>query len=409
MAEEQKTKALDIMPDYEGPKDLIVHDDSEFANLLDTAKFNHFWRLAKLFSSSQMVPERFQGDPCSTFIVLQMFPRLKVDPFMLLQKTYVVYGIPGIEGQLAIALINTRGPFTGSIQWRFEPSEEKPTKCVAYAKHKVTGETCQMTITMEMVKANGWWDKKDSKWPKMTAQMFRYRTAMWLGRAYCPEVLMGLYSVDELMDGGTGETIDVTPEPIEPEPPEQPQGPSLEYFLREFCSEREHEQMKAFLEDTAAVHKMSVLAIIAEATKSDSNLDQFLATFDAWAEKQPPPRSKTQPEPAKAAPQPDSGQGSAAPEPTESEAGPPPEPPQSKDKPPEDDENALRALMAKKGVDQLYQRQFPELSVDDIIKALADMDGGELKAATRKKLIASLSKQPVDCTLVTKALENKTK
>jgi len=49
----------------------------------------------------------------------------------------------------------------------------------------------------------GWWTKKGSLWPGITDLMLKYRSAMWLIRTNCPEVLMGIRSKEEIddMDG----------------------------------------------------------------------------------------------------------------------------------------------------------------------------------------------------------------
>jgi hypothetical protein len=51
-----------------------------------------------------------------------------------------------------------------------------------------------------MVKAENWLDKAGSKWKTMPEQMFKYRCAAFFARTYCPEVLNGLQTVEELRD-----------------------------------------------------------------------------------------------------------------------------------------------------------------------------------------------------------------
>lgn len=203
MANKPETQNLPAQADPQVA--LPVVDDSDFANLLDTARFNHLWRVATVFSQSQLVPEHFVGKPANCFVALQMALRLGIDPMMFMQKSYVIAGKPSVEAQLVIALINARGPFTGPIQWRFEGEGDK-RQCTAYATHKATGKVCEVTLTKQTVKDEGWLSKPGSKWKTMEDQMFRYRTATWLGNVYCPEVKFGLPTVDELMDSNVVET-----------------------------------------------------------------------------------------------------------------------------------------------------------------------------------------------------------
>lgn len=203
----------------------IVHDESDFAMLLDSAKFNQAWRAATMFSKSKLVPATFQGAPESCFVAMHMAVRLNLDPMMVMQKTYIVHGRPGMEAQLVIALVNARGPFKGPIQWEVTGQGDN-RQWTAYAIHRGTGERCEATVTWDMVKQEGWNKDKEyksgsgvqkSKWNTIPDLMGRYRSATFLARLFCPEVIMGLSTVDELQDL---DIIDVTPEPIISEPKE---------------------------------------------------------------------------------------------------------------------------------------------------------------------------------------------
>jgi hypothetical protein len=72
--------------------------------------------------------------------------------------------------------------------------------CFAYATSK-DGTLCKgPVVTMEMAKAEGWIDKNGSKWKTMPEVMIRYRAASFFGKQYCPEILMGLQSTEEVID-----------------------------------------------------------------------------------------------------------------------------------------------------------------------------------------------------------------
>ena len=157
------------------------------------------WRCAKAFAASELVPAHFRGKPENAFIAYQLALRMEIDPFMLMQNLYVVHGRPGLEAKLVIALVNSKGPFTGPIQWKLE-GEGDARRCTAYATHQVTGERCEAEVSMAMAHAEGWVNKTGSKWRTMPDVMLRYRSAAFLARFYCPEVLMGMSTADELPD-----------------------------------------------------------------------------------------------------------------------------------------------------------------------------------------------------------------
>lgn len=195
---EQKGTALAV---NQSPRTapIVVHDDGQFSLLLDSDKFAQLQRIATMYATSTMVPTHYQKNIANCAIALQMSLRLNIDPFMFMQKTYIVQGKPGMEAQLAIALTNARGPFDGPIQWKFT-GEGDSRACTAFARHKVTGEVCEATVTWAMVEGEGWSKKSGSKWLTMPEMMFRYRSATFLARLYCPEVLMGMASADEIDD-----------------------------------------------------------------------------------------------------------------------------------------------------------------------------------------------------------------
>lgn len=168
---------------------------------LDKGAFEHIQRIARMFAESDMVPTAFKGKLPDCAIAVQLAFRLDIDPFALIQRMYVVHGRPGIEAQVVIALVNRRGPFTGPIQWAFTGQTGAESRaCTAFATVKATGERAEVTIDWKTVKAEGWLDKPGSKWRTMPDQMFRYRTATWLARLYCPDVIMGMHTADELAD-----------------------------------------------------------------------------------------------------------------------------------------------------------------------------------------------------------------
>lgn len=159
------------------------------------------WRLANMYAKSRLVPQQFQGKPEDCCIALQMAMRLRVDPFMFMQACYVVHGRPGVESKLAIALANNAGAFRDRIKFKLEGTGPNRT-CTAFAHDADTGERCEQTVSMAMAKAEGWISKQGSKWQTMPDLMLQYRSAMFLIRLHCPEVLMGMQTVEELADVG---------------------------------------------------------------------------------------------------------------------------------------------------------------------------------------------------------------
>jgi hypothetical protein len=174
--------------------------------LANPASFEHTWRVAKAFSMSQMVPPHFQGKPENCMVALLMAEQLEVNHLLALQNLTVIQGRPGFNAQFAIALANRRGPFNGPITWKSKGQGDS-LEVSAQAVIKATGEQVFVTVTMEMAKAEGW--TKNPKYRSIPEQMLRYRSATWLIRLYCPEVLLGFGTSEELEDASRGQAAPV--------------------------------------------------------------------------------------------------------------------------------------------------------------------------------------------------------
>lgn len=207
-ADQEPKNEVATQPKREPP---VVVDDGRFSNWLDTKRYEHIQRVAQAFNASSLVPDHFRGKSNlpNCIIAVQMAFRCGVDPMTFLQNCYIVHGRPGIEAKLAIALANSSGVFSSRIKWRFN-GEGRSRSCTAYATDRETGEVLETTVDWQMVEAEGWNKKSGSKWLTMPDIMFQYRSAMFLLRLYAPDVLLGMYSADELQDM---HTITVTPEP----------------------------------------------------------------------------------------------------------------------------------------------------------------------------------------------------
>lgn len=229
--------------------------------LLNLESFELSQRIAKMLSSSTLVPEQYRAtikvkngkddygntlyreEPnpnglSNCIIALNMSNRMGADPLMIMQNLYLIEGRPAWSSQFIMAAINTCGRFS-SLRFEFKDEGEKEVeyqetawvnrkKQVTTKSMKIQNWTCyawviekgsvnpdgtpvvlkSSVISMEMAIKEGWYQKNGSKWQTMPEQMLRYRAASFFGRVYAPELLMGLRSVEEEQD----RVIDVTPQ-----------------------------------------------------------------------------------------------------------------------------------------------------------------------------------------------------
>lgn len=168
--------------------------------LLNTKALNLLSRVASKFSNSEMVPDSYRGKPDNCFVACELAARMNVSPTLVMQNLYIVHGKPSWSGQACIALINGSGLFDADLEFVTAGTPGSADYC-CYAKTLRNGKEIRgTTITMQMAKDEGWSTKSGSKWRTMPEQMMKYRAAAFFARVYCPNVLMGFQTTDEIND-----------------------------------------------------------------------------------------------------------------------------------------------------------------------------------------------------------------
>lgn len=268
---------------------------------LDMDRFANAQRVATLLASSDLVPSHFQGKVANCVIALNLADRLGLDPFMCMQNIYVVHGRPGIEGKMAIALVEGTGRFS-PIKFKMvgsgktEKGVARPDSCVAYATELRTKEIVEgPPVTWEMAVAEGWTKpKKDqlSKWQTMPDLMFRYRAAMFFARVNCPGALLGLQTAEEIEDIEMVQTsagYEAGGAPFDVEQPDETEE-TLKQFEVSIPADTDTDMLDAFIAGIASRERCTADTVKIEAMKQPS---AFWGAFEKYVEKNkksdPPP------------------------------------------------------------------------------------------------------------------------
>lgn len=229
-------------------RDLILHADN----------LNAMLTVAKVMAlSKQAVPKHLRGNEGACLAVTMQAMRWNMDPFALAQKTYTVDPEAPIayEGQAIIAALNnspllaTRLAFSWDGQWerivgRFKEVESRkkdkdgqplldakgqPKKYIVPAWDferdeeglKVTvsatlvGETAPRVLELMMKQAR---TRNSPLWTEDPKQQLAYLAGRRWGRLHAPDVIMGVYTPDELQefespkDMGAADVVTVPPE-----------------------------------------------------------------------------------------------------------------------------------------------------------------------------------------------------
>ena len=163
-------------------------------------------RQATALSKSAFFPDTFKGDVASAMIVYDLASRMNISELEVSQNVYIIYGRPSFSTQFMVARLNQSGRIRGTLKTIISNDKQS---CYCTAIDNDTGEeVVGMTITMEMAKAEGWVNKKGSKWQTMPERMLRKRAQSFFIREFYPEVVFGMQSQEEIVDT---EVVEVAP------------------------------------------------------------------------------------------------------------------------------------------------------------------------------------------------------
>lgn len=195
-------------------KELTIQEQRELlANpaYLATQIFETQQRMAKMYTTSSIVPDTYRNNIGNCVIAIDMAQRMQANPLMVMQNLYIVHGNPSWSSKFLISCINSCGRFS-PLRYEFKGKEGgKDWACRAFAFEKSDVNHQEPLygdwITMQMAEKEGWTSKAGSKWMTMPGQMLRYRAAAFWQRVYAPEISMGFYTKEEVEDGAIG-TVD---------------------------------------------------------------------------------------------------------------------------------------------------------------------------------------------------------
>lgn len=200
---------------------MVVAEKNEVSTpFSSTENFQKIFDIGKMFASSQLVPQNYQGKPMDCTIAVDMANRMGVSPMMVMQNLYVVKGKPQWSGQACMSLIRGSGEFKNVRPVYTGEKDTDSWGCYIRAEDRITGEIVKGTeVTIKMAKDEGWYSKKDkygnetSKWQTMPEQMLAYRAAAFFSRVYIPNSLMGIAVEGEVEDISKPERVE-TDEPL---------------------------------------------------------------------------------------------------------------------------------------------------------------------------------------------------
>ncbi|PKM70861.1 MAG: hypothetical protein CVU92_11420 [Firmicutes bacterium HGW-Firmicutes-17] len=238
-------------------------------------EFSLALKMANALSSSTIVPKDYQGNIGNALIALEMSNRLGTSPLMVMQNLYIVNGRPAWSSQYIIAMINSSKKYKTELQYCFEGKGDS-LSCYAFVEDHAGHEVKGPTITMEMAKAEGWVGKTGSKWKTMPEVMIRYRAASFFGRLNCPDMIMGIYSTEEVVDGIVDYQVLDPEEAVKQEISQNANVQALDFTASEPVKKQEAEQDQVNENEPSEEEKQNILAAEQAEAEADYGQPNFL-------------------------------------------------------------------------------------------------------------------------------------
>jgi hypothetical protein len=193
-------EVVEDLPEAKGhPVDLVEYDPKNPVSIyMNGSVFQQVGLVARTMSQSELVPEHLRGKPADCFLIVAQAVRWGMDPFGVAQSCYVARGKVGYEGKLIAGLINSKLGKKLNYKYSGDGMQRK-----VVVTGTLRGETEPRSIDGTFEK----WHTRNKagtgvseQWKKAPDQMLAYRGAREWARRYMPEVVLGIYSDDEVKE-----------------------------------------------------------------------------------------------------------------------------------------------------------------------------------------------------------------
>ncbi|MBY0738168.1 recombinase RecT [Klebsiella sp. M581] len=173
-------------------------------------------RFATLMADSKAtVPVHLAGKPADCLAVTMQAAQWGMNPFAVAQKTHVVNGTLGYEAQLVNAVVSSSNLLATRLNYRWDgdwskvngKSDKSPSLTVTVSA-VLKGEAEPRELTISMAQAGV---RNSPLWEQDPRQQLAYLCVKRWARLHAPDVLLGVYTPDELQETAPRVERDITP------------------------------------------------------------------------------------------------------------------------------------------------------------------------------------------------------
>lgn len=175
-------------------------------------------RFATLMADSKAtVPAHLAGKPADCLAVTMQAAQWGMNPFAVAQKTHVVNGTLGYEAQLVNAVVSSSNLLATRLNYRWDgdwtkvngKTDKSPNLTVTVSA-VLKGEADARELTISMAQAGV---RNSPLWEQDPRQQLAYLCVKRWARLHAPDVLLGVYTPDELQETAPRVERDITPMP----------------------------------------------------------------------------------------------------------------------------------------------------------------------------------------------------
>ncbi|HCS5466563.1 RecT family recombinase [Escherichia coli] len=178
---------------------------------------NQLVRFAELMSQSKAtVPKHLEGKLADCLAVTMQAAQWGMNPFAVAQKTHVVNGTLGYEAQLVNAVVSSSSLLATRLNYRWSgdwsnvngKTDKSPNLTVTVSA-VLKGEAEPRELTISMAQAGV---RNSPLWEQDPRQQLAYLCTKRWARLHAPDVLLGVYTPDELQETAPRVERDITPQ-----------------------------------------------------------------------------------------------------------------------------------------------------------------------------------------------------
>lgn len=197
------------------------------AMVFDPQTLANMQHMAEIMASARItIPKHLAGSPGDCLAIVMQAAQWQMNPFAVAQKTHIVNGALGYEAQLVNAVVSSSPLLSSRISYEWEGDwngvngkADKSDARAVVVSATLRGEVRPRTLRVSMAQVGE--VRNSPLWVSDPRQQLAYLATKRWARLHAPDVMLGVYTTDELEDGAERAMghAEVVPEPTPTQPP----------------------------------------------------------------------------------------------------------------------------------------------------------------------------------------------